>query len=202
MARKKITVHRKGYTRWSDGTYVKPSTYTRNIKTKRQEWDAYIDAYDKKHAGDKRMGGSVTAELKKYGMSSPAGEYRSSLPDKQRDKIIRSLVQQGIRKGMSRHEAESSVVNRLGALEILYKRRNPSASKTIAGDKTYLMVYGTKKDKYRQTTAGKRTIRAVNQDARLKAKKPGKRKSKTGKTYYERRDNRSDRNPNRKGLRF
>ena len=199
MARKKITVHRKGYTR-SDGSHVKPSTYIRNIQTEKKEWDAYIDAYDKKHVRDKRMGASITAGLKRYGMTSPAGEYHPSLPDAQRYKILRSLVQQGIKRGMARSEAESSVASRLETLEILYKRRKPSVSKIIRDDKYYFTLHLTgEKDKYRQTTAGKRTIRAIDQDARLKARKPGKRKAKTtGKTYYERRDNRSDRTPNRK----
>ena len=47
-------------------------------------------------------------------------------------------------------------------------------------------------------TGGKRTVRGVLQDEKLTAKKPGKRTAKTGRVYYERRANRSDRNPKRK----
>ena len=178
MARKKITVHRKGYTRWSDGTYVKPSTYTK-----------YVETND---------------ELKEVGMKSPMGRYATSLPDDQRHKILKSLVQKAQKGGRSRKDAEYSVLTNLQAIqEVRSKRRQPS-SVIVGGDIEYFYhsILG-KKEKYRQISAGKRTIRGIHQDAKLKAKMPGKRKSKTGRIYYERRDNRSDRRPrSKKGLRI
>ena len=55
----------------------------------------------------------------------------------------------------------------------------------------------TKGGKLRQT-GGKRTVRGLLQDEKISAKKPGRRISKTGKVYYERRGNRSDRDPKKK----
>ncbi|OYT54355.1 MAG: hypothetical protein B6U72_03030 [Candidatus Altiarchaeales archaeon ex4484_2] len=47
------------------------------------------------------------------------------------------------------------------------------------------------KRSYRQTGSDK-GLRGVQADLKRKAKAPGRRKSKTGKRYYERRKNRSD----------
>ena len=43
----------------------------------------------------------------------------------------------------------------------------------------------------------KKPRRSIVRDKNLRAKKPGKRTSKTGNTYYESRANRSDKNPSR-----
>ena len=168
MARKKITVHRKGYTR-SDGTYVKPSTYTRYVETN---------------------GG-----VKEVGMRSPMGEYDVSLPDIKRHKILKSLLRKAKKEGMPPYQAESSVLRRLEA----YEEKHPSYAKVIRWDILYFHNNVIRRGgPLRQTIIGKRTNRGIDQDGTLKAKKPGKRKSKTGKIYYERRVNRSDRTPNRK----
>jgi hypothetical protein len=141
MARKKLTIpakkyrvpkktiHRKGY-RKADGTYVKPSTYTRPAQTVKRK------AYKREDVGAPGRGQKVI-KVKKGGMVSPAGEYHISSPVTQRHKILKSLVTKAQKEGKSRDAAELSVYRRLLAMRTLFKRTHPSYSKIVNADMEY-----------------------------------------------------------------
>ena len=151
----------------------------------------------------------IATPAKSGEMVSPAGKYIVSSSVAQRRKVLKSLVRKYEKEGKIHDHAVNIVFYDLLSMEGYYKKRDqekkhPSWSKRIGEDIDYFIRnFKHPKSKTRQTPAGKHTIRASNQDGELKAKKPGKRTSKTGKIYYERRYNRSDNFPNsKKGERF
>ena len=162
MARKKLTipskrykigrkeVHRKGYYR-EDGTYIKPTTYTRPAQTVTRK------KHKREDLGAPGRGAKVI-EVTKGGMISPAGEYHISSSATKRRKVLKSLITKAQREGMTRNEAELSVYRRLLALRTLFKRTSPAYSKTIDSDMEYFKANLTGADK--KMAAPKAAIRA------------------------------------------
>ena len=151
----------------------------------------------------------IATSTKSGEMVSPAGKYIVSSSVAQRRKVLKSLVRKLEKEGKMHSHAVDIVFYNLVSMEGYYKKRvnkkrHPTWSKRVGDDIDYFFRnFKNPKSKFRQTPAGKHTIRASNQDGKLKAKTPGKRTSKTGRIYYERRYNRSDVSSNRKtGERF
>ena len=145
---KKIT--RKGYRR-EDGTYVKPTTYTRPAQMVTRK------RHKREDLGAPGRGPKVI-EVTKGGMISPAGEYKISASATQRRKVLKSLITKAQREGKTRNEAELSVFRRLVALRTLFKRTHPEYSKIVDSDMEYFKRELTGKDK--KMAAPKAAIRA------------------------------------------
>jgi hypothetical protein len=175
MARKKLTIpakkykvpkktiHRKGY-RKADGTYVKPTTYTRPAKTiTRKE-------HKREDLGAPGRGPKVI-KVKKGGMISPAGEYHISSPPVQRRKVLKSLITKAQKEGKTRDAAELSVYRRLLAMRTLFKRTHPSYSKIVNSDMEYFKknLTGANK-KMAAPTAAIKKWKGMSHKERVKAR--------------------------------
>ena len=175
MARKKLTipskrykigkkaVHRKGYYR-EDGTYIKPTTYTRPSQTVTRK------RHKREDLGAPGRGPKVI-KVTKGGMISPAGEYHISSSATKRRKVLKSLITKAQREGMTRNEAELSVFRRLLAMRTLFRRTHPKYSSTVNSDMEYFKENLTGRDKkmaYPKSAVKK--WRDMSHKARVKAR--------------------------------